>query len=136
MSQQTYTTKFSEETTIGVLGKLKFKNECLNTLHDRVNQNLSLIEELISQDSDNKTLQNLLLCSLQNLRRSKTVFSYTEKDSKTGKDTTVGYAIPITPEDFRVSVTQKGKVRVHITEAKASQLKKQYASYKDFKLYE
>ena len=126
-----HTSQFSENTTIAVMGKLKSANRNLSNLHDIVNLNIKLIEESIQADFSNKALHTLLLKTLQNLGRAKSVASYVDPE-----DGPQSLVLSITPETFRVTLTKSGFVRVCITPQMAKQIKAEDGHRPKFHIYE
>jgi hypothetical protein len=126
-----HSSKFSETTTIAVMGKLKGANRCLSDLHETVNQNIKLIEESIVADFANKALHILLLKTLQNLGRAKTVATY--HDPEEGQQSLI---LSVNPETFRVTLTKSGFVRVCVTKKMADEIKAEHGHLPKFHIYE
>lgn len=125
-----------------VMSNLKFKGECLDTLHEQINQNLRLIERLIVAQPDNEALRTMYLQTLTNYKRGKCVATWTQevevidkKGVKTMKPQKVSVERRYNMTDWTVSLTAKKEVRVHLTDTANAKLEAEYKGYKDFKTY-
>ena len=139
----TFTTKFSEATTIGVMGKLKSAYEWIRQRDAAIDKTLTAIEEAYVA-APSEALKHLILKAYENHSRSKTVVSWEqvkmEFDEKSGEDKPVldkkgnpiweagGFAQAIKDsEDWEVGLVKGLKaVRIHISKTRAEVLKKRY----------
>ena len=147
----------NEKACMNVMSNLRFKGECLTTLHERINKTIDLIEALIVKNptDDNKML---LLETLTLHNRRKCVAEYKEdvikkddsgynicgadmyvKDKKGNiQYETVKIERYYNCSDWTVSITRAKKVRVHLNAEAVESLTKQYSKIKgikDFKVY-
>lgn len=125
MAAQIHRSKFSEKTTIAVLGKYKGANINLDTLHKQINKSLELIEEKILASPEDESLKTLLLQMMEIHQRDKCVanvqgWEYVE-GHRSLKTQTIHKDIK-NNADWAVSIVKGGtKVRVHLTkEARAA----------------
>lgn len=149
----------NEKACMKVMSNLKFKGECLSTLHKKVNSSLELIEKLIAKNPTDEN-KELLLQTLEMYERSKCVATYTTPQIATttdeygelvdhyDKDGVAVYAkdkkgniiyvkekyeLGINTADWVVSTTKAGGVRVHLNKAKADQVKASILKYEHVK---
>jgi len=117
-AKKTFTSQFSEQTTIAVLGKYKGRGVMLTNLHEKINQSLDLIEAQIIASPDTKALQHLYLATLALYNRSKGIaqikIAYMQDGKKMEATETASVQIQA-DEHWTCSVTKSGKVRVHLT---------------------
>ena len=151
----------NEKACRAVMGNLRFKGECLQALHEKVNKSLELIEALIVKcpTDDNKTL---LLQTMELYNRKKCVATYDtpviqmtydeadnaipvrdkdgnpvyEKDKRGKiKYTKTNYDMAITVSDFQVSITSSKSARVHMKAAIATALAERLKDMVNLKVY-
>jgi hypothetical protein len=151
----------NEKACRAVMGNLRFKGECLQALHEKVNKSLELIEAIILKcpNDDNKTL---LLQTLELYKRKKCVatydepvvkMTYDENDNETPvldkdgkpvyetdrkgkiKYTKCKYEMAITVSAFQVSITASKVVRVHMKDTVAATLAESLKGVVNLKIY-
>jgi len=137
----------NEEACKKVMGNLKFKGECLEVLHARINKSLELIETMIV---NNPTEENkmLLLETMEIYNRKKCVATWKEPFTlydderndiiQLDKDGKIIYEKKsldkhINAHDWQVSITNKKTVRVHLKDKYAEALRKLYSITPDVK---
>jgi hypothetical protein len=125
-----------------VMSNLKFKGECLDTLHEQINMNLKVIERLIVAQPDNEALRTMYLQTLTNYKKGKCVATWTQevevvdkKGVKTMKSHKIGVERRYNMTDWIVSLTAKKEVRVHLNDTAKAKIEEEYKGYKDFKTY-
>jgi len=119
-AQKIFTSHFSEQTTIAVLGKYKGRGVMLDNLHEKINKSLNLIEKQIVASPDNIVLQELYLSTLEIYNRDKCIAAVEQEviDKKGRRVVKASMHAAITSDDhWMVSVTKSGNVRVHLTQS-------------------
>lgn len=114
-----YTGAANENACFAIMGKLKTANMFLAMIHERINKSIDALETLIVEQPDNIDLRHLLLktCSIHN--RSKCVAKYDAPGEKMGPHVICPQSHEMRIHDngdWQVSITQKKRVRIHLTE--------------------
>ena len=109
-----------EKACIAIMGKLSFTNQCLKILHEQTNKNIHALASLILEQPDNMALRELYIKTHATLKRSKCVATYsapTENNKKQIIMARHSHELDITNNgDWLVSITEKKRVRIHLTE--------------------
>jgi hypothetical protein len=107
-----------EKACIAIMGKLSFTNQCLKTLHEQTNKSINALAALIVEQPDNIELHHLLLKTHAIFKRSKCVAKYDAPGEKMGPHVICPHSHEMDIHDngdWEVSITEKGKVRIHLT---------------------
>lgn len=147
MAAETFPSQFKEETTIAVMGKLKFSNRCLEALHKQINKALDAAETLVLADPTNVALHHFLLGQMEIHHRDKTVATHPVpmKNAKgqpvldKGKPVMVEQSIRADIKDddnWRVQVTKGGSVRICLTAKGVAAVKEKFKGVAGLKVYE
>jgi vacuolar-type H+-ATPase subunit E/Vma4 len=146
-TRKSFKTPFSEDMTIGVMGKLKSANHHLTVLHDKVNRSLDMLEARILADPINEVYKSMLIEYLDLYSRSKCVATvYVERKDADGNIARhkvsdevlmdkANISKPIQPNgEWIVSVVKGGtEVRVHLSDTAKAKLTAQLNSQPEYK---
>jgi hypothetical protein len=132
MSAVTHSSKFSESTTIAVMGKLKKSNNIIKALHERITESVDALEARIVAEPENLTLRSILLEALSIHCRYKCVakYSYRKLGDDKAKWTATGINKKITNDEgnWMVTIVRNGTgVRVCMTDKLRAEVEQELA---------